>query len=195
MTLINYQTREINCKIVYYGPANSGKTRNLKTIFERTPPANRGDLICLTHDDERTSYFDFLPLFLGRIRGFAARLHLYSIPGTLSQDSNRRMILKGVDGLVFVADLRREKMDQNLESMEDIRQNLLTQGYEMERIPLVFQFNMGDFPTSMPVEELSKLLNPNRKPQFEANAKTGVGVIETLKEISHLVLKDLIKAK
>jgi len=195
MTIVNYTTKEINCKVVYYGPPLSGKTRNLKTIFERTPSANRGELICLQHDDERTCYFDFLPLFLGQIQGFTTRLHLYSVPGNAVFDSNRRMILKGVDGIVFVADSRRERLDENLESMDNLRRNLAAHGYDLERIPMVVQYNMRDFPTAMAVADLALVLNPSSRPQFAANAQTGEGVIETLRTLSKLVLKDLIKAK
>lgn len=195
MTFINYNTKEINCKIVYYGPALSGKTRNLKVIFERTPTDNRGEMICLSHEDERTCYFDFLPLFLGKIRGFATRLHLYSVPGNVVYDTNRQMILKGVDGLVFVADSRRERLDENLDSLENMKKNLESHGYDLARIPLVFQFNMCDFETTMDPAELAKAINPDGLPQFTANAKAGEGVTETLKAVSQLVLKDLIKSK
>lgn len=195
MTFINYNTKEINCKIVFCGPALSGKTRNLKTIFERTPPNNRGELICLAHDDERTCYFDFLPLFLGRIRGFSTRLHLYSVPGNTIYDTNQRLILKGVDGIVFVADSRQEKLDENLESLENLSKNLQVHGYNPDKIPMIMQYNMCDFPTSMPVEELNRVLNPRGLPQFSTNAKTGEGVNQALKTVSRLVLKDLIKTK
>ena len=195
MTFINYNSKEINCKIVYYGPALSGKTRNLKSIFERTPPENRGELICLAHDDERTCYFDFLPLFLGKIRGFITRLHLYSVPGNTVFDTNRRLILKGVDGVVFVADSRRERLDENLESMENLKKNLEMHGYDINRIAMVIQYNMRDFPSALPEEELTKALNPAGRPQFTANAKAGEGITETLKAVSQIVLNDLIKAK
>jgi len=195
MTIVNYNTKEINCKVVYYGPPLSGKTRSLKTIFERTPADHRGELVCLQHDDERTCYFDFLPLFLGKIRGFTTRLHLYTVPGNAVFDSNRRMILKGVDGIVFVADSRRERLDENLESMDNLRKNLAAHGYDLERIPLVMQYNMRDFPTAMPAAELAALLNPSDRPQFTANAQTGEGVTETLKALSRMVLKDLIRTK
>ena len=195
MTIVNYDTKEINCKIVYYGPPLSGKTRNLKTIFERTPSTNRGELICLQHDDERTCYFDFLPLFLGQLRGFTTRLHLYTVPGNAVFDSNRRMILKGVDGIVFVADSRRERLDENLESMDNLRKNLAAHGYDLERIPMVVQYNMRDFPTAMCVDDLAVVLNPSNRPQFTANAQTGDGATETLKAVSRLVLKDLIREK
>ena len=195
MTFINYNTKEINCKIVYYGPPLSGKTRNLKSIYERTPKENRGEMIALSHEDERTCYFDFLPLFLGKIRGYTTRLHLYTVPGNAVYDSNRRMILKGVDGIVFVADARRERLDENLESLENMKANLAAHGYELSRIPLVVQVNMRDFPTSMSSEELLRALNPEHHPHFEANAKAGDGVVETLRAVSQLVVKQLIKMK
>ena len=195
MSFINVPAREINCKIVYYGPALAGKTRNLKSIFERTPPENRGELICLAHDDDRTCYFDFLPLFLGKIRGFTTRLHLYSVPGNTVFDTNRRLILKGVDGIVFVADSRRERLDENLECLENLGRNLAAHGYDLQRLPLVFQFNMCDQPSSMPPAELGKILNPSGRPHVSANALTGVGTAETLKTVCQLVLKDLIRPK
>jgi len=195
MTFINYNTKEINCKIVYYGPPLSGKTRNLKVIYERTPVQNRGEMIALSHEDERTCYFDFLPLFVGKIRGYTTRLHLYTVPGNAVYDTNRRMILKGVDGIVFVADARRERLDENIESLENMKKNLQAHGYDPARIPLVMQINMRDFPTSMPDNELAKAINPTGHPLFTANAKTGDGVNETLKAVSQLVIKQLVKAK
>jgi signal recognition particle receptor subunit beta len=195
MTFINYEKREINCKVVYVGPARAGKTANLQYVSRRTPPDKRGELLCLAGDDERTSYFDFLPLFLGRIRGFDTRLHLYALPGDLFFDSNRRLLLKGVDGLVFVADSRRERLDENMESLENLRRHLRDDGVEPDRIPAVVQFNMRDFATSLPLAEIGQLLNADGKPAFAANAKTGEGVVETLRAISQLVFKRLVRKK
>jgi len=195
MTFINYENREINCKVVYVGPARAGKTANLQFINRRTPPDKRGELLCLAGDDERTSYFDFLPLFLGRVRGFDTRLHLYALPGDLFFDSNRRLLLKGVDGVVFVADSRRERLDENLESMESMRRNLVDEGADPDHMPIVVQFNMRDFATSLPLPEMIKLLNPDGRPAFAANAKFGDGVLETLRAVSRMVFAKLAPKK
>jgi mutual gliding-motility protein MglA len=195
MTLINHETKEINCKVVYFGPARSGKTSNLQYIARRTPAQKRGELVCLAGDDERTSYFDFLPLFLGRIRDYHTRLHLYALPGDLFFDSNRRLLIKGVDGVVLVADSRRERLDENLEVLETMRRQLHDDGADLEQLPAVLQYNMRDYPGSLPLDELSQLLNPGRRSEFAANAKTGYGVIETLKAITLQVMSKLVPVK
>ena len=191
MSFINYLSREINCKIVYYGPGLCGKTTNLQYIYNKTNPEAKGKMISLATETERTLFFDFLPLALGEIRGFKTRFHLYTVPGQVFYDASRKLILKGVDGVVFVADSQIARMEANLESMENLRTNLAEQGYSLDKLPYVVQYNKRDMPSVAPVDELRRLLNPNGVPDFEAVASTGVGVFETLKSVAKLVLTEL----
>ena len=191
MTFINYAAREINCKIVYYGPGLCGKTTNLQYIYERTNPDAKGKMISLATETERTLFFDFLPLSLGEIRGFKTRFHLYTVPGQVFYDASRKLILKGVDGVIFVADSQMERLEANQESVENLRTNLAEQGYSLEKIPYVIQYNKRDLPNVVPVEELRPLINPMNVPDYEANARAGVGVFDTLKAVSKLVLNEL----
>jgi signal recognition particle receptor subunit beta len=192
MAFINYSAREINCKLVYYGPGLCGKTTNLKHIYERTAPQARGKMISLATETERTLFFDFLPLALGEIRGFKTRFHLYTVPGQVFYDASRKLILKGVDGVVFVADSQEERFEANLESIDNLRGNLREQGLELDRLPWVIQYNKRDLRSALPVEELRRALNPTGKIlDFEASATTGKGVFETLKALAKLVLQDL----
>jgi signal recognition particle receptor subunit beta len=191
MSFINYMAREINCKIVYYGPGLCGKTTNLQYIYERTNPEAKGKMISLATETERTLFFDFLPLSLGEIRGFKTRFHLYTVPGQVFYDASRKLILKGVDGVIFVADSQIERLEANQESIENLRTNLAEQGYSLEKIPYVIQYNKRDLPNVVPVEELRALLNPMNVPDWEANARAGVGVFDTLKAVSKLVLNEL----
>lgn len=191
MRFINYMAREINCKIVYYGPGLCGKTTNLQYIYERTNPDAKGRMISLATETERTLFFDFLPLSLGEIRGFKTRFHLYTVPGQVFYDASRKLILKGVDGVVFVADSQIERMDANQESVENLRTNLIEQGYVLERLPYVMQYNKRDLPNVADMDELRQLLNPTNVPEYEACARTGVGVFETLKSVAKLVLTEL----
>jgi len=186
---INLPLREITCKIVYYGPGLCGKTTNLQYIYAKTSPEARGNMIALATETDRTLFFDFLPLGLGEIRGFKTRFHLYSVPGQVFYDASRKLILRGTDGVVFVADSLRDRLDANLESMENLRVNLAEHGYDLDTIPLVIQYNKRDLPNAMPVEELSRLLNPRKVPEFPAVAVKGEGVFETLKAIAKLVLQ------
>jgi len=193
MSFINYASREINCKIVYYGPGLCGKTTNLQYIYNKTASEAKGKMISLATETERTLFFDFLPLALGEIRGFKTRFHLYTVPGQVFYDASRKLILKGVDGVVFVADSQEMRMDANIESMENLRDNLEEQGFDIEKIPFVIQYNKRDLPEITAVDELSRLLNPRRVPELEACASTGDGVFETLKAVAKLVLTDLKK--
>jgi signal recognition particle receptor subunit beta len=195
MSFINYASREINCKIVYYGPGLCGKTTNLQFVYQKTAPEAKGKMISLATETERTLFFDFLPLALGEIRGFKTRFHLYTVPGQVFYDASRKLILKGVDGVVFVADSQEERMDANVESLENLRFNLQEQGYDLDRLPFVIQYNKRDLPNVMPVEELRRDLNLTGVPDFEACATTGEGVFETLKAIAKLILIDLKKGK
>ncbi|MGA8890916.1 MAG: ADP-ribosylation factor-like protein [Anaeromyxobacteraceae bacterium] len=191
MSFINYSSREINCKIVYYGPGLCGKTTNLQYVYARTSPEAKGKMISLATETERTLFFDFLPLSLGEIRGFKTRFHLYTVPGQVFYDASRKLILKGVDGVVFVADSQIERMEANLESVENLRVNLAEQGYDLSRIPYVVQYNKRDLPNVASVDELHRLLNPRGVPEYQAVAPTGVGVFDTLKAVAKLVLTDL----
>jgi len=195
MSFINYASREINCKIVYYGPGLCGKTTNLQFIYQQTAPDAKGKMISLATETERTLFFDFLPLSLGEIRGFKTRFHLYTVPGQVFYDASRKLILKGVDGVVFVADSQEERIDANIESLENLRINLKEQGYDLDKLPYVVQYNKRDLPGSMPVEELRRDLNPTGVPEFEACATTGEGVFETLKAVAKLILIDLKKGR
>ena len=195
MSFINYASREINCKIVYYGPGLCGKTTNLQFIYQKTAPESKGKMISLATETERTLFFDFLPLSLGEIRGFKTRFHLYTVPGQVFYDASRKLILKGVDGVVFVADSQEERIDANIESLENLRINLKEQGYDLDKLPYIIQYNKRDLPGVMSVEELRRELNTTNVPEFEASASTGEGVFETLKAVAKLILVDLKKGK
>ncbi|MEW6720976.1 MAG: ADP-ribosylation factor-like protein [Thermodesulfobacteriota bacterium] len=193
MSFINYSSREINCKIVYYGPGLCGKTTNLQYIYKRMAPDARGKMISLATETERTLFFDFLPLSLGDVRGFKTRFHLYTVPGQVFYDASRRLILRGVDGVVFCADSQLARMDANMESIENLRLNLEEQGYNPDKVPLVIQYNKRDLPGIASVSEMHSLLNQRNVPEFEACASTGVGVFETLKSAIKLILNQLKK--
>jgi signal recognition particle receptor subunit beta len=194
MTFINYASREINCKIVYYGPGLCGKTTNLQYIYDKTNPTAKGKLISLATETDRTLFFDFLPLELGTVRGFKTRFHLYTVPGQVFYDASRKLILKGVDGVIFVADSQVERMDANVEAIENLETNLRTQGYDLSAIPYVLQLNKRDLPNVAPVAEMKQLLTKKNEPIFEAVAAKGPGVFETLKGVAKLVLADLTKS-
>jgi mutual gliding-motility protein MglA len=160
MSLINYASREINCKLVYYGPGLGGKTTNLEYIYEKVSPSSKGKMISLATETERTLFFDFLPVDLGTIRGFKTRFHLYTVPGQVYYNASRKLILKGVDGVVFVADSQIERMEANVESMQNLYDNLLQHGYDLTKIPFAVQYNKRDLPNAAPLEELQDNLNP-----------------------------------
>ena len=193
MSFINYSAKEINCKIVYYGPGLCGKTTNLQYIYNRTNPTARGKMISLATETERTLFFDFLPLALGEIRGFKTRFHLYTTPGQVFYDASRKLILKGVDGVVFVVDSQIERMEANLESLENLEDNLIEQGYDLGSLPFVIQYNKRDLSNILSIEELREMFNPTGVPEFEARATTGEGVFDTLKGIARKVLIELKK--
>ena len=193
MTFINYASREINCKIVYYGPGLCGKTTNLQHIYDSTAPQAKGKLISLATETDRTLFFDFMPLELGTVRGFKTRFHLYTVPGQVYYDASRKLILKGVDGVVFVADSQEERMDANLESLYNLEENLQTQGYNLMDIPYVLQLNKRDLPNVVPTDELAAELLRKGEPVFEATASQGVGVFDTLKAVAKQVLTELRK--
>lgn len=194
MTFINYASREINCKIVYYGPGLCGKTTNLQYIYDSTAPQAKGKLISLATETDRTLFFDFMPLELGTVRGFKTRFHLYTVPGQVYYDASRKLILKGVDGVVFVADSQEERMDANVESLYNLQDNLQTQGYELDNIPYVLQLNKRDLPNVIPMEDLTHELQRKGEPVYEAIATTGEGVFDTLKAVAKQVLTELRKS-
>jgi signal recognition particle receptor subunit beta len=191
MSFINYAAREINCKVVYYGPGLGGKTTNLQYIYAQTSPENRGKMVSLSGETERTLFFDFLPLNIGDIRGFKTRFHLYTVPGQHFYDASRKLVLKGVDGVVFVADSHVERMEENIESLKSLDSNLRDQGYDLRHMPFVFQYNKRDIQNPVPMPVLHQQLNTFDAPEIEAVAVKGGGVFATLKEVSKLILKSL----
>jgi hypothetical protein len=193
VSFINYSSREINVKIVYYGPGLCGKTTNLQFIYKRTNPDQKGKLISLATETERTLFFDFLPLSLGDIKGFKIRFHLYTVPGQVFYAASRKLILKGVDGIVFVADSQIERMESNMESIDDLRINLSEQGYDLDKLPFAIQYNKRDLPNIVPVGDMDRVLNPRNVVWFEGVAVTGKGVFETLKAVAKQVLFELKK--
>lgn len=193
MSFINYAAREINCKLVYYGPGLGGKTTNLQNIYTRVDPGAKGKLVSLATETERTLFFDFLPLELGSIRGFKTRFHLYTVPGQVFYDASRKLILRRADGVVFVADSQIERLESNIESLENLEANLAEQGDSLNRLPFVVQYNKRDLPNTVPVEALQAALNARNAPWFEAVATQGIGVFETLKSAAKLVLGELKK--
>jgi hypothetical protein len=194
MSLINYSSREINCKIVYYGPGLCGKTTNIQYVYDKVAPETKGKLITLATEMDRTLFFDFLPLELGTVKGFKTRFHLYTVPGQVYYDASRRLILRGVDGIVFVADSQRSRFDANIESLYNLHENLASYNLKLEEIPFVIQYNKRDLPDIISVEDLEQELNPEGYPSFEAVAVKGIGVFDTLKCVAKAVLKKLAES-
>jgi signal recognition particle receptor subunit beta len=191
VSLINYSSREINCKIVYYGPGLGGKTTNIQYVYDKLNPSTKGKLVSLATEMDRTLFFDFLPLELGTVKGFKTRFHLYTVPGQVYYNASRKLILRGVDGIVFVADSDEHRIDANLECLYNLHDNLAEHGLKIEDIPVVMQWNKRDVPTAMAVEALENELNPERYSSFEAIAIRGDGVFDTLKAVSKKVLHKL----
>ena len=191
MSNIHHSTREINCKVVYYGPGLCGKTANIRYIYNNTNPESKGKLISVSPETEHTLFFDFLPIFLGTLNGFSLKFHLHTVPGQIFYDDSRKLILKGVDGIVFVADSQIERMDANIECIDNLKKNLFEQNIDVNYIPLVFQHNKRDLPNILPIEEIDRIVNFRRSPYFEATAINGEGVFETLKEITRQVIGKL----
>src|SRR3954466_6278026 len=194
MSFVNYHTKEINCKIVYYGPGLGGKTTNIQYIYQKTSSQNKGQMITLNTENDRTLFFDFLPLDLGTVRGFKTRFHLYTVPGQVFYEASRKLILKGADGVIFVADSQEERLDANFETMENLHEHLKEHNLKFESIPYVLQLNKRDLPNAMNVPELTKQLQKKGEPVLEAVAVTGAGVFETLREVAKLVLAELKKS-
>ena len=191
MALINYASREINCKIVYYGTGLGGKTTNLEYIFKQLAPGIRGEMISLATETERTLFFDFLPLDLGSVQGFKTKFSLYTVPGQVEYNASRKLILNGVDGIVFVADSQREKAQENIESLKNMEENLAEYGLNLDSVPYVLQYNKRDLSSINTFEELESMLNDRSVPSFEAIAVEGSGVFATLKAVSKAVLNRL----
>lgn len=191
MTFINYAAREINCKIVYYGPGLGGKTTNIEYIHEHAGQQNRGELISLATETDRTLFFDFLPVEFGSIRGFRTRFHLYTVPGQVFYEASRKLIVKGADGVVMVADSQQARMDANIESVRNLKENLQDYGQDIDALPYVLQLNKRDLPTAVPVDEMTRALRIDDEPVFEAVAVSGTGVFDTLKAVVRQVFQDL----
>ena len=188
MALVNDRTKEINCKIVYYGPGLGGKTTNIQHIYDTTQASGKGELKTLDTDNERTIFFDFLPLDIGDIRGYKTRFHLYTVPGQVVYDASRKLILKGLDGVIFVADSQIERMDENLEALRNLERNLEQQGYDIREIPLIMQYNKRDLPNVASLAEMRSALNPYNAPEIESCASEGKGVFESLKTVSKSII-------
>lgn len=193
MTFINYASREINCKIVYYGPGLCGKTTNIQWIHEQANPEKRGKLVSLATETDRTLFFDFLPLDMGTVKGFKVRFHLYTVPGQVFYDASRKLILRGCDGVIFVADSQRPRMEANIESIANLATNLKDNGFDIRTMPYVLQLNKRDMPSALPVDEMERLLRFRNEPMIEAVANQGTGVIETLKACARQILMELQK--
>ncbi|MGH9804514.1 MAG: GTP-binding protein [Candidatus Acidiferrales bacterium] len=193
MSFINFAAREINCKLVYYGPGLGGKTANLQWIYDTANPGQKGKMISLATETDRTLFFDFLPLDLGTVRGFKTRFHLYTVPGQVFYEASRKLILKGVDGVVFVADSQEERMDANQETLDGLQDNLKEHGLDFQTIPYVLQFNKRDLPNALPIDDLKSQLQVKGEPVIEGIAINGTGVFETLKAVAQLVLAELKK--
>lgn len=193
MALINQATHEISCKLVFYGPGLGGKTTNLRYIYEKVSPGSKGQLISLATELDRTLFFDFMPLDLGNIHGYKTKFHLYTVPGQVFYNASRKLVLRGVDGIVFVADSQTERFGDTLESFKNLGENLAEMKLTMESLPLVLQYNKRDLPNTVTLDELNTKLNPNGYPYFEAVANQGIGVLDTLKALSKLVLGNVGK--
>lgn len=191
MSFINYNAKEIHCKLVYYGPSLGGKTTNLQWVYQKTMGGEKSDLFSIPGDAERTLFFDFLPLNVGEIQGFKTRFHLYTVPGQVVYDASRKLILKGLDGLVFVADSQEERMEENVQALQNLERNLTQQGYDIKEVPLVFQYNKRDLPNAVPISEMRTALNKYNCPDFEGTASEGKGVFESLKSVSKSIINVL----
>ena len=191
MSFINYNAKEIHCKIVYYGPSLGGKTTNIQWVYQTLASDQKSKLVALNTEIERTLFFDFLPLEVGEIRGFQTRFHLYTVPGQVIYDASRKLILKGLDGVVFVVDSQADRLEENIASMKNLEKNLEQQGYDINEIPLLIQYNKRDLPNSLPITELRRQLNRHNAQEVEAIAFEGKGVLESFKMVSKNVIQIL----
>ena len=195
MSVVNVNAKEIHCKIVYYGPSLSGKTTNMQWIYKEIQDKSRSELFTLPTSTERTLFFDFLPMEVGTVRGYKLRLHLYTVPGQIVYEASRRLILKGLDGWIFVADSQAERMEENLSSLESLKKNLSQQGINFRKIPAVIQYNKRDLPSALEINDLKLKLNPFGFPDFEARAHLGYGVFDSLKTVSKAIIASLKSAR
>ena len=193
MVQINFALKEVNCKVVFYGPGMSGKTTNLEIVHQKAPEENKGELTSISTDGDRTLFFDFMPLDLGNVAGMRTKFQLYTVPGQVYYNSTRKLVLQGVDGVIFVADSDPEKMDENVESYANLIENLEEYGKDVRELPHVIQYNKRDLPNAMPVAEIDSRLNKFGVPTFEAVAYTGEGVFPTLKTLAAMVLESIEK--
>jgi signal recognition particle receptor subunit beta len=191
MSFINYNAKEIHCKVVYYGPSLGGKTTNIQRVYQQTTEDQKSKLVALNTDVERTLFFDFLPLNIGEIRGFKTRFHLYTVPGQVIYDASRKLILKGLDGVIFVADSQEERLDENIQALRNLEKNLEQQGYDIKEVPLIMQYNKRDLPNASSMATLRSALNSYNAPEFEATASEGQGVFESLKSVSKSIINVL----
>lgn len=191
MSFINYNAKEIHCKIVYYGPSLGGKTTNIQWVYQSLAQDQKSKLVALNTEIERTLFFDFLPLEVGEIRGFQTRFHLYTVPGQVVYDASRKLILKGLDGVIFVVDSQADRLEENIASMRNLEKNLEQQGYNIKEIPLVIQYNKRDLPNALPISELRKHINRHNAIEVEASAFEGKGVLESFKLVSKNVIQIL----
>ena len=191
MSLFNHNAKEIHCKIVYYGPSLGGKTTNIQWMYQSLAQDQKSKLMALNTEIERTLLFDFLPLDIGEIRGFKARFHVYSVPGQIIYDATRKLILQGIDGVIFVADSQADRLDENLQALDNLEKNLQQQGYNIKEIPLLLQYNKRDLPTALPIQELRRHLNRFNAQEIEACAFEGKGVLESFKMMSKSIIQVL----
>ena len=194
MSFINSQKKEINCKIVYYGPDFSGKATTLRHIYEKTAPGNRGKIVSLSDEQDRTLFFDFLPLSMGKIKDYTIRFHLYTVPGQVLYDSARKLILRGIDGVIFMVDSQIERLEENLESWKHLQANLASHDVDFHTVPMALQFNKRDLPKTLPTTEMRQLFNHRNLPEFETTATKGRGVMECFQSVAKQVLKELKKS-
>ena len=193
MVQINFALKEVNCKVVFYGPGMSGKTTNLEIVHQKAPEENKGELTSISTDGDRTLFFDFMPLDLGNVAGMRTKFQLYTVPGQVYYNSTRKLVLQGVDGIIFVADSDPDKVEENIESYSNLIENLAEYGKDIRELPHVIQYNKRDLPNALPVSELDKSMNKFGVPTFEAVAYTGEGVFPTLKTLAAMVLESIEK--
>lgn len=191
MAFFNHNSKEIHCKIVYYGPSLGGKTTNVQWVYQKTANDQKSKLIALNTENERTLFFDFLPLFVGDVMGYTTKFHLYTVPGQVVYDASRKLILKGLDGIIFVADSQAERLEENIESMNNLETNLKQQGYDIKQVPVIIQYNKRDLKNVTPIHDLRRILNRYNWPEFEAVATQGTGVFESLKTLSKSIVNTL----
>ncbi len=188
MSFVNSNAKEVHCKIVYYGPSLGGKTTNIQWVYQQTSHENKSKMQAYDKEVERTLFFDFLPLNIGDIRGYKTRFHLYTVPGQIVYDASRKLILKGLDGVIFVADSQEERMEENVQALKNLERNLEQQNYDIRQVPLVIQYNKRDLSNAMKLQDMRSALNIYNAPDFEAIAHEGKGVLESLRTVSNSIV-------